>query len=102
MRLFKQLIVVCLFSACFFSCKKETNSNVSEDTKREYEKFVDAMKTKGVSTGNILVYENGDVVFKSSNGLRSINPLDSLDLNSQFRLASVSKQFTGMAIMKLN
>lgn len=101
MRLFKQLIVVCLFSACFFSCKKETNSNVSEDTKREYEKFVDAMKTKGVSTGNILVYENGDVVFKSSNGLRSINPLDSLDLNSQFRLASVSKQFTGMAIMKL-
>ena len=38
---------------------------------------------------------------KNSNGLRSINPMDSLDLNSQFRLASVSKQFTGMAIMKL-
>ncbi len=101
MRLFKQLVVVCLFSACFFSCKKETKITIIEDTKSEYANFVDAMKAEGISTGNILVYEKGDVVFKSSNGLRSINPIDSLDINSQFRLASVSKQFTGMAIMKL-
>ncbi|MDG5492276.1 serine hydrolase [Psychroserpens sp. SPM9] len=101
MGLFKQLIVVCLFSACFFSCKKETNTNTTKDVKSEYQSFVQAMKAKGLSTGNILVYENGEVVFKNSNGLRSIAPNDSLDLNSQFRLASVSKQFTGMAIMKL-
>jgi len=48
-----------------------------------------------------LVYENGEIVFQSSDGLRSIDPIDSLTLNSQFRLASVSKQFTGVAIMKL-
>jgi len=101
MTFFKQLVLVCLFSACFFSCKENTKTNVTEDTKNEYASFVDAMKAKGLSTGNILVYEKGEVVFKSSNGLRSINPLDSLNLDSQFRLASVSKQFTGMAIMKL-
>lgn len=101
MRLIKQLLVVCLFSACFFSCKEDANKNITEDTKSEYENFVNAMKAEGIATGNILVYENGEVVFKSSNGLRSTNPIDSLDLDSQFRLASVSKQFTGMAIMKL-
>ncbi|MEM5564620.1 serine hydrolase [Psychroserpens sp. AS72] len=101
MTLFKQLVVVCLFSACFFSCKDESKKTVGEDSKSEYANFVNAMKTEGLSTGNILVYEKGEVIFKSSNGLRSINPIDSLDLDSQFRLASVSKQFTGMAIMKL-
>ncbi|WP_052184220.1 serine hydrolase [Psychroserpens sp. Hel_I_66] len=97
----KQLLVVCLFSACFFSCKDNSKTDVAEHTKTEYAKFVDAMRAEGISTGNILVYEDGEIIFKSSNGLRSINPTDSLDLDSQFRLASVSKQFTGMAIMKL-
>ncbi|WP_460219730.1 serine hydrolase [Psychroserpens sp. MEBiC05023] len=97
----KQLTLVCLISACFFSCKKETNTAIQEETNSEYVQFVKDMKVKGIATGNILVYEDGEVVFKSSNGLRSINPIDSLDINSQFRLASVSKQFTGMAIMKL-
>ncbi|WP_028873107.1 serine hydrolase [Psychroserpens burtonensis] len=101
MRLFKQSLVVCLFFACFFSCQEESKIEVEEESKSEYAKFVDAMSAEGIATGNILVYEKGEVVFKSSNGLRSINPIDSLDLNSQFRLASVSKQFTGMAIMKL-
>jgi len=59
------------------------------------------MKSKGLSTGNILVYEKGKIVFQSSNGLRTIDPTDSLTLNSQFRLASVSKQFTSVAVMKL-
>jgi CubicO group peptidase (beta-lactamase class C family) len=66
-----------------------------------YAEFVDTMKARGLPTGNILVYEDGKVLFKSTNGLRAIHPTDSLDMNSQFRLASVSKQFTGMAIMKL-
>ncbi|WP_298894590.1 serine hydrolase [uncultured Psychroserpens sp.] len=97
----KQLALVCLISACFFSCKNETNTSNVDDTASEFAEFVSTMTAEGIPTGNILVYENGEIVFKSSNGLRSITPIDSLDLNSQFRLASVSKQFTGMAIMKL-
>jgi hypothetical protein len=62
MRLIKQLVVVCLFSACFFSCKKETKITIIEDTKSEYANFVDAMKAEGISTGNILVYEKGETL----------------------------------------
>jgi CubicO group peptidase (beta-lactamase class C family) len=87
---------VCFFTACFFSCNTETKTELNK-----FDEFVIKLKTKGIATGNILVYEAGDIVYKSSSGLRSINPIDSLDLNSQFRLASISKQFTGMALMKL-
>lgn len=101
MTFLRQFKLVCLISVCFFSCKTDTNTASTTDSQSQYVQFVSAMKAKGMATGNILVYEDGEVVFKSSNGLRSINPMDSLDLNSQFRLASVSKQFTGMAVMKL-
>ena len=96
MRSFTQFAIVCFFTACFFSCNTETKAE-----RNKFDEFVTALQTQGIATGNILVYEAGEVVHRSSNGLRSINPVDALDLNSQFRLASVSKQFTGMAIMKL-
>lgn len=101
MSFLKQFTIVCLFLACFFSCKKDVEIIDTDTSLSEYTHFITEMKALNRPTGNILIYEKGEVIFKSSNGLRSIDPRDSLDINSQFRLASVSKQFTGMAIMKL-
>ena len=84
-----------------FSSYKQKEKSLTNSKSNQYSKFISEMKSKGVTTGNILVYENGEIVFQSSDGLRSIDPIDSLSLDSQFRLASVSKQFTGAAIMKL-
>ncbi len=99
MRIFILFILACLLMISFYSC----NPNQKPDNIQveQYKKFVSEMKSRGFNTGNILVYENGEVIFESSNGLRTISPIDSLTLNSQFRLASVSKQFTGVAVMKL-
>lgn len=100
MKLFFKYILVSLIFISFSSC----NQNVSSlrcSQANKYSEFISCMKSKGLSTGNILVYEKGEIVFQSSNGLRSIDPIDSLTLNSQFRLASVSKQFTSVAVMKL-
>jgi len=96
MKSLKQLVIVCFLTACFFSCKTEKKNETST-----YTEFLNKLHEQDITTGNILVYKDGKVVFKNTSGLRSINPKDSLTLNSQFRLASVSKQFTGMAIMKL-
>ena len=97
MKLTLKFVLIGLLILSFSSCKQKetslTNSKVNQ-----YAKFISDMKSKGFTTGNILVYENGEIVFQSSDGLRSIDPIDSLTLNSQFRLASVSKQFTGVAI----
>ena len=100
MRLFTQFAIVCLFTACFFCCRNE-NKLVKNSDASDYATFISELKKEGISPGNILVYRDGEVVFKSADGLRAINPEDSLTLDSQFRLASVSKQFTAVAIMKL-
>jgi CubicO group peptidase (beta-lactamase class C family) len=99
MKPFIPFSLICLLIVSFSSCIiKEKSGN---EQVKQYEKFVSEMKSRGFNTGNILVYEKGEVIFESSNGLRTINPIDSLTLESQFRLASVSKQFTGVAMMKL-
>ncbi len=97
----KQLTWVCLFLVCFSSCKTKNEDTSTQTNTTTYNDLIQELKTLGISTGNLLVYKNGKIVHQSANGLRSIDPLDSLNLNSQFRLASVSKQFTGMSIMKL-
>ena len=81
------------------SSYKQKEKLLTNSKSNQYSKFISEMKSKGITTGNILVYENGEIVFQSSDGLRSIDPIDSLSLDSQFRLASVSKQFTGVGLM---
>jgi len=87
----------CLLITCLFSCNKAKTDN----DMKPYAEFITKMNDKGFTTGNILVYKNGAIVYQNSDGLRTIDPKEPLTLNSQFRLASVSKQFTGMSIMKL-
>lgn len=67
----------------------------------QFERYLSEASARGQFNGAALVFDHGQVVYQGAFGLRSIDPIDSLDLNSQFRLASVSKQFTAMAIMML-
>lgn len=66
-----------------------------------YEHYLREAEARGQFNGVALVADQGRVVYQGAYGLRSIDPVDQLDLDSQFRLASVSKQFTAMAIMIL-
>lgn len=67
----------------------------------KYEQFLTDMANQGKFNGNALILKNGKLVYQGAFGLRSIDPIDSLSINSAFRLTSVSKQFTAMAIMML-
>jgi CubicO group peptidase (beta-lactamase class C family) len=51
--------------------------------------------------GNVLIAEKGKVIYKKSFGFANNDTKEVLDENSPFELASVSKQFTAMAIMML-
>mgnify|MGYP000205936459 CR=1 FL=1 len=88
-------LVLSLTLLCFIACeKKETSQN-------EYADFIKELNELDIHTSNILVYKNGEIIFQNADGIQNIDGNVPLTLNSQFRLASVSKQFTGMAIMKL-
>ena len=51
--------------------------------------------------GVVLITEHNHVIFKKAFGYADLASRDSLKVSSQFQLASVSKQFTSMAIMML-
>jgi len=91
------LVVVLLISALFLvACQtKEQKSN------NKYEDFISKLYARGQFNGNILIVENGVIAYQGSFGIGNIDPIDSLHINSIFRLGSVSKQFTAMGIMLL-
>ncbi len=86
------VLFLVLLSSCQAQQPKQAN---------KYEEYLSQAHARGQFNGAALVFDKGKVVYQGAFGIRSIDPLDSLDLNSQFRLASVSKQFTAMAIMIL-
>lgn len=51
--------------------------------------------------GGILVAKKGRIIFEDYHGFSNLKKKDSLTSHSPFHLASVSKTFTGMAILKL-
>jgi len=55
----------------------------------------------GVFNGTILVAEEGKIIYQEAMGLANKDSQERLTIESQFYLASVSKQFTTMAVMIL-
>jgi CubicO group peptidase (beta-lactamase class C family) len=55
----------------------------------------------GQFTGGVLVARGDEVLFRQVHGFANRNLGTRLELNSRFRLASVSKQFTAVAILRL-
>lgn len=62
-----------------------------------YEKYL----VRSGFNGGILVAKNGQVIFEKYRGYYDLNKKDSLTPHSAFHLASVSKTFTAMAVLRL-
>jgi CubicO group peptidase (beta-lactamase class C family) len=51
--------------------------------------------------GNVLIVQKGQILFQKSIGFAHLREKDSLNSHSRFQLASLSKPFTAVAILKL-
>lgn len=51
--------------------------------------------------GSILISKNGEVLLEDYHGYSDLKSKDTIDTSTAFHIASVSKTFTGMAVMKL-
>jgi CubicO group peptidase (beta-lactamase class C family) len=91
MRLIKIITVTLLFICNVAICQK---------AKQLDSLFVELYKQKRFN-GNILIAEKGKIIYKNSFGLANEQTKEKLNENSIFELASVSKQFTAMAIVIL-
>ncbi len=65
------------------------------------ESFYDLYLKRSGFNGAMIVAKNGQIVYEKYAGFKSFENKDSLDMNTPFHLASVSKTFTAMAILKL-
>lgn len=65
------------------------------------ETYFDEKFNKKEFNGVILFATNGKPIFKKAYGLENFKSNDTLTLNSQFQLASVSKPITALAILQL-
>lgn len=79
-----------------------TLSAFAQDKSKQFDSLFSAPMGANLFNGNVLIAENGKVIFQKSYGTRDFS--NKLPLNSEtiFELASVSKQFTAMGIMLLN
>ncbi|MBX9852825.1 MAG: beta-lactamase family protein [Cytophagaceae bacterium] len=67
----------------------------------EIEKLFDKLHAFRQFNGALLVAEDGKIIFADAKGYANFTTKELLTVNSSFHLASVSKQFTAMAIMIL-
>lgn len=85
---------------CFlmFACNSKNENNKIVTALGEY---LSAQATHYRFNGNVLVAENGKIIFQKSYGYADFDTKRMLNDSSVFELASVSKQFTATAILLL-
>lgn len=109
-----QILLIALFQLSafpFFSEKTEKSSSLEHLVNVEPRSVVIATrfdslfnsvsKQKGFN-GNVLVGIHGNAIYKHSFGYSDLKTKEPLNIKSVFQLASVSKQFTAIAIMMLH
>src|SRR6478672_5201631 len=119
----RNLFAAALFaSALFTTCASNTDSKTTDpkisaenqakadsllltyNPKKE-DKFIAAfaqnLHKKYGFNGNILVAKKGKILYEKAIGWADYLHRDSLKINSEFELASLSKTFTGVAILQL-
>jgi CubicO group peptidase (beta-lactamase class C family) len=63
--------------------------------------FYDSTLKNTGFNGSLLVAKNGQVLYEKYNGLVRLNSKDSITASTAFHIASTSKTFTAMAVLKL-
>lgn len=83
----------------------ETNDSIyfsfTSSQKSQLDDYFSKSKTNSAFNGVFLVGQKDSIFYSNKSGYSTYSKKDSFNLNSTFQLASVSKQFTAVAILKL-
>lgn len=94
------MLFQCFFS-CLLLCHSAEGANNDDSRSSEIDTIAGAYVTEGSPGFAIAVISQGELIFLKGYGLAEIKSGRSIDVDSSFRLASVSKQFTAIAIAML-
>jgi len=68
----------------------------------DYDELISEITENSAFNGNVLIAQSGNILFENSYGYSDFKKRKPLTKDSVFQLASVSKQFTAMAVMMLH
>lgn len=87
------------------SCKEKTETTkatpITNPKALKLDTLYSELYENGAFNGNVLVAENGEIIFEKSYGFADLKANKKLNDSTIFELASVSKQFTAMGIVQL-
>ncbi|HVX52288.1 MAG TPA: serine hydrolase [Chitinophagaceae bacterium] len=72
-----------------------------DSTARKLDEIVTAYANLGRFNGSVLVARKGDILLQKGYGIRNDSTGTMNDVNTQFQVASVTKQFTATVVLKL-
>lgn len=72
-----------------------------ENADKRIDEFMKRLHSRSAFNGNVLIAKGGKIIYKNSFGWADYLHRDSLNINSQFELASVSKPLTATAVLML-
>lgn len=90
-----------LLAACQENSQAQGFEVVTIEKSKQLDTLYSELFDAGKFHGNVLVAEQGQIIYQNSFGLANEEDSTSLTLESVFELASVSKQFTAMGIVQL-
>ena len=105
----KKIIILLTALTLIVACNNKENTKkailefeVEENDKTQrLDSVYSAHFERNEFNGNVLVAENGKVIFQKSYGIANEETKEKLNIQTSFELASVSKQFTAMGIVQL-
>ncbi len=106
MKLLYTFIFVLLFSSAVFSSDTHSvmpviDSSRDEEIAGRFSSLFKSLSSRRGFNGNVLVSQQGRIIFEKSFGYSDLKKKIPLKSSSAFQIASVSKQFTAMAVMML-
>ena len=103
----KNIILSSIVLILITSCDRSKTVKITQEDSKPDSRIAqfDSLYTKLYNdkafNGNVLVADKGQIIFEKSYGLADEKAKSSLNLNTSFELASVSKQFTAAGIVLL-
>lgn len=80
---------------------RQLNTDEIESYRQQIKSLVDTILYNKGFNGSILIAKNGQILFEDYLGYANFETRDTLTAQTPFHLASISKTFTGMCVLKL-
>lgn len=93
------VVVAC--AAAVFGCSGRPNNNNEKITIEEATSYISGYVANGDFSGVAVIARSGKILVSASFGYADIESQSGLDFDTSFHIASLSKTFTGAAIMRL-